>query len=287
MSLISPPLLAFMAVCDCHTVHAAAAQLHLTQTAVTQRIKNLEQKLATTLFIRTKKGMNLTTEGIHLLRYCKGVEQMSGETLAQIQSAGQESIYTLTITAPTSIMNSRIAPAMTNVFTDFSRLYVQFDTDDSIHRINKLRLGQSDIVITDPQFIDRELKSKKLSPENYQLVCAKSWANRRLRNIIKSERIVDFSPDDDMTFNYLRQYELYEHAQHERMFANRTELLAKLIASEQGYSVLTNEFIKPYIKNNELHVLNGGKIMLHDTSMAWYDRPNMPPYFQAIIDAIT
>lgn len=53
MSLLSPQLKAFMAIIDAKTVHAAASILNITQTAVTQRLRNLEAQLKTTLFIRS------------------------------------------------------------------------------------------------------------------------------------------------------------------------------------------------------------------------------------------
>lgn len=58
------------------------------QTAVTQRIRALEQILKITLFIRSRKGMGLTPEGQALYRYCLGVNELSGETLAGIKGVG-------------------------------------------------------------------------------------------------------------------------------------------------------------------------------------------------------
>ena len=51
-----------MAIVRQGTVHGAAGELHLTQTGVTQRIRAIEQKLETTLFLRSRKGMKLTQE---------------------------------------------------------------------------------------------------------------------------------------------------------------------------------------------------------------------------------
>ena len=56
MSLLSPQLQAFLAVANCKTVHGAAANIHLTQTAVTQRIRSLERLLKTTLFLSTQSS---------------------------------------------------------------------------------------------------------------------------------------------------------------------------------------------------------------------------------------
>ena len=61
--LLSAHLEAFMAVAKHNTVHAGARAIHISQTAMTQRIHALEQKLKTTLFIRSRHGMQLTSEG--------------------------------------------------------------------------------------------------------------------------------------------------------------------------------------------------------------------------------
>lgn len=45
MSLLPPALEAFLAIAQLKTVHGAARQLHMTQTAITQRIRSLESRL--------------------------------------------------------------------------------------------------------------------------------------------------------------------------------------------------------------------------------------------------
>src|SRR5579863_9181565 len=122
MSLLSPQLEAFLAIVRCKTVHGAGDELHLTQTAVTQRIRALEERLRTTLFIRTRRGMLLTSEGEALLRYCQAVRAIEGEALAKIKGAGTETEIQLCITGPTSIMRSRIIPQCIPILKKFPNL---------------------------------------------------------------------------------------------------------------------------------------------------------------------
>lgn len=60
----------------------ASKELLISEPAVSKSIKNLEGYLGAPLFTRTKKGVNLTTEGITLYEYIsKGIEYFkSGET---------------------------------------------------------------------------------------------------------------------------------------------------------------------------------------------------------------
>ena len=286
MSLLSPQLEAFIAIVKYKTVHAAAGSLYLTQTAVTQRLKILEKKLNTTLFIRRKSGMLLTQEGEALLQYCNTAKHIEKQTLSSIQGAALEETINLTISGPSSLMTSRIIPACMPVMKNFPKLLINFLIDDVEQRHEHLKTNLADLAITQQEDISQEFQTKTLASEKYLLVCSSQWANRSLQDIIKNERIIDFNPSDQVSFNYLKKYKLFEAAQKERYFVNRTQILASLISEQFGYGLLAEEFIQPYLNSKELIILNNGKALEHTYSLAWYHRPEPPAYFQALLMAI-
>jgi len=248
MSLLSPPLQAFMAIAKHKTVHSAASSIHITQTAVTQRIHSLEAKLGTTLFIRTRRGMILTPEGEALLRYCHAVNEIEGEALAKITGAGIDSNIRISITGPSSIMRARIIPQCYSVIKNFPHLLVHFDINDLENRIRSLRSGDSQLAVVHKEDVAPEMKHKILKPERYVLVCTSAWKKRKLRDIIETEHIVDYDFSDQMTFNYLKHFGLFEWVKHERHFANRTDALAMMLVAGYGYGVLTMEFSQSTLK---------------------------------------
>ena len=286
MSLLSPQLLAFMAIAQHKTVHAAANEIHLTQTAVTQRIRTLEKHLQTSLFIRTRRGMLLTPEGEALLRYCLASKELEIGALAAIQGTGTETEVELRISAPTSIMRSRVIPSCLPVISAFPQLLLDFNVDDKEHRHQLLRSGSTDFVIIREEHLAREMQYKKLKPEQYVLVGSPKWKNRKLTSIIQQERIIDFDPADNMTFNYLKHHQLLDNAKYSRHFVNRTENLALLVSEGVGYTTLTKEFAQPYIQSKQLIILNKGKAYDVFPMLAWFDRAEPPAYFKAIIGAI-
>src|SRR3990167_6431260 len=170
MSLLSPSLQAFWAVAKLKTVHGAAEVIHLTQTAVTQRIRTLEHQLKTTLFIRTRRGMLLTKEGEALLRYCQAAKELEGETLANIEGKDSTSKIKLTISGPTSIMSSRVIPSCLPIMKSFPRLLFHFDIDDIEHQHQKLRAGETDFEVICQGPVPQEMQQKKSSSEQYVLV---------------------------------------------------------------------------------------------------------------------
>ena len=286
MSLLSPQLQAFLAVCQQKTVHSAAEKLFITQTAVTQRIKSLEQSCKATLFIRSRKGMALTPEGEALLRYCHAVLELEGETLAQLQGVGKVIDRELTISAPSSIMQSRVLPACLPLMKKYQNLLFHFDVNDFENRHHQLKQGECDFAIMSEEQLSTEMKFKKLKPEEYILVGAAAWRQRNLINILSEERIIDYEPNDLITTLYLKQYGLLQYCKQGRYFINNTQKLAMLIERGIGYSVLTKEFAKPLLDSGKLICLNQDKTLNLTPVLAWYHRPTPSTFFNEIIAAI-
>ena len=212
---------------------------------------------------------------------------LEGQAMAHISGAAKETEVRVCVTGPSSFMRSRIIPQCFPVIEKFPNLLMHFDVTDKEERDKPLRAGTVEFALIQQENLAREMQHKILEPEKYVLVCTPKWKNRKLREIIREERIIDFTPHDQMTFNYLKQNKLFDLARHERHFVNRTESLAMMLIAGYGYTLLTKEFSAPYIKRKELMILNEGEIYENHITLAWYERPEPPDYFKAIIDAIS
>lgn len=74
----------------------AAANLNVTQTAVSARIKVLEEQLDRPLFVRNKAGARLTPAGDQFLRYATTLVQVWSRALHQVGiPAGRENVVTV------------------------------------------------------------------------------------------------------------------------------------------------------------------------------------------------
>jgi DNA-binding transcriptional LysR family regulator len=76
----------FRTVAEHLSLHKAAERLFLTQPAVTQQVKALEDKLGVRLFDRTPKGVSLTEQGSLLLRYAQRAAALAAEAAAKLAS---------------------------------------------------------------------------------------------------------------------------------------------------------------------------------------------------------
>jgi LysR family transcriptional regulator (chromosome initiation inhibitor) len=286
MKLFDPKLKAFVAVARHKTVHLAAEHLFLTQTAVTQRIKLLEEKLKVSLFIRSRRGMELTEEGHILLRYCHSMQSLEEDILREIKGAGIEIEASLHIAGPTSIMCARIIPALSGLTKKYPRLSLRFSIVDDHQRHLLLKHSECDLAILSPEQIMPEMSHKILAPEQYVLVGPKMWQQRDLKEIVSNEKIIDFLPDDQLSFAYLQKFKLFEVNHPERHFVNHTESLAFMVSQGLGYTVLTTEFMAPFIQRHELVVLNEAQTLENPMLLAWYQRTLPAPYFQDALDLL-
>jgi DNA-binding transcriptional LysR family regulator len=286
VTLLDPQLQVFFAVAQHKSMHAAAKVVHLTQTAVTQRIRTLESRLRTTLFIRTHHGVLLTAEGEALLRYCYASQELEGQALANIHGPGIETTVRLCISGPTSIMSSRIIPKCAPLMQKYPNLLLTFNVNDSAQRISSLQTGLSHFVIIEPQHSFKEMQIKPIQAEHYVLVGTADWASRELKEILQTERIIDFDEADPMTLNYLKQYDLLQYAQAERHFVNINESLVSLLIEGYGFGVLSMELCQPYLANKSLIVLNSGQSYENKLVLAWYERTEPPRYFSEVMELI-
>lgn len=144
----------FYEVATIGNITKASNKLNISQPAISKSIKNLEEQLGGTLFIRTKRGVILTDEGKIFYDHIKN---------AILDIEGAEKEFTNLINLDTGIIRIGISTTITENYLldylkEFNELYpniaIQIYTDISSELINKLRTGLLDIIIV--HFIDKE-----------------------------------------------------------------------------------------------------------------------------------
>lgn len=80
---------AFLAVAECGSFGLAAARLHLSQTAISHRMRKLEESLGVQLIVRTSRGITLTEAGDALLPRARSSVQELGASCDAVRTHGQ------------------------------------------------------------------------------------------------------------------------------------------------------------------------------------------------------
>lgn len=116
----------FLAATETGQFSAAAAKLHVTQTAVTSGIKELESSLGFSLFHRHHAaGVSLTPEGHHFLPHAHNVASAVRGALNSQLSTSQVAEGQLRVAATHSILGSYLIPTLAAFVRAYPRVEVE------------------------------------------------------------------------------------------------------------------------------------------------------------------
>lgn len=124
----------------------ASKQLFISQSAVSQSIKALENKLEQTLFIRSTKRVQLTPEGEILLRHIEPAMNLikRGETqLLESASIGGQ----IRIGASDTICRYFLVPYLERFHKEFPSAHIKVTNQTSMKCVDLLEAGQVDLIV--------------------------------------------------------------------------------------------------------------------------------------------
>lgn len=187
----------FCAVAECESFSKAAEKLYISQPAVTQAIRKLEENLKGKLFFRTPKGVSLTDEGRRLYKYIKS----SVDTMKNAENK-----FSQYLNLEEGDISVRTGSALGNILIydaikEFSKKYPKIKINiaggyvkDSIEALSK---GEVDLVAVNLPF-ETEKTNVQIIPckeiEDCFYVSKEYYENiknkNKVRELIKTELIV-------------------------------------------------------------------------------------------------
>lgn len=196
-TLSSAQLDAFYAVAQLRNFTQAAQRLHVTQSALSQRILNLEQELETALFIRDRAGLRLTEAAQELLRYCQLRGAAETEFLHRIKSPqSKELAGVLRVGGFSSVMRSVVLPSLKSLLQENPRLQLNFHIQELQDLPALLKRGEVDFIFSNEPWDHEEIISVNVGEESCVLVEAKNYQGPDI--------FIDHDEDDQTTVQYLK-----------------------------------------------------------------------------------
>ena len=164
---------AFVLVAETGSFSHAAAQLHLTQPAVSKRVSLLEQQLETELFDRIGRTVNLTESGRALLPHARAVQQALQAARQSVRDLSGEVAGQLRLATSHHIGLHRLPP----VLSDFTRAYpgahIDIDFMDSEQAYELILQGKAELaVITLAPTSDAKLVTLPIWPDPLDFMVA-------------------------------------------------------------------------------------------------------------------
>lgn len=125
----------------------AADRLYLTQPAISQQIRNLEEELGVELLVRGVRQIKPTLQGEVLYDYAKKILQLTQEAEISVKSMGAELQGELRVGTLNSLGLSFMSPIVSRLLKHNPKLSVTVDYDLGPSLINAFKSKQLDILI--------------------------------------------------------------------------------------------------------------------------------------------
>ena len=125
----------------------ASEELHISQPAISQSIKKLEDQLGGTLFLRSNKGMELTSEGKMFYEYVKGALELINNAENEFTSFKDLSKGEIKIGCSTTLTKLVLINTLKDFHLNYPNININITNDLTSNLINDLKLGKLDFVI--------------------------------------------------------------------------------------------------------------------------------------------
>lgn len=275
MALSSAQLEAFIAVAQTLSFTQAAERLYITQSALSQRVLNLEKELETTLFIRDRSGLKLTEVGSKLVRYCQLKNSLEDDFLAGLKSKDSiELAGVLRIGGFSSVMCSVVLPSLANLLKTHRKLKIQTVSREMSDLLNLLKRGEIDYMILGDHLDKEELERVALGVEKNVLVEAKNYSGPDI--------YLDHDEADQTTASYLRRAKKSAQAI-ERLFLDDIYGVIEGAKLGLGRAVVPRHLIQ---NEKKLTVLNPNLTLDVPVYLYYYLQPYYPNLHAQVVASL-
>ncbi|WII73200.1 LysR family transcriptional regulator [Bdellovibrio sp. 22V] len=272
MMLTTTHLDAFLAVSRNLNFTKAAAELHVTQSALSQRILNLEKELGTTLFIRDRGGIKLTETANELVRYCRIKNQLEEEFLNSLKNKTAEKLAgVLRIGAFSSVMSSLVLPAFAPFFKDNSSVSFHAFNREMSHLPDMLKRGEIDYMLLDHKLDWEDLEQVHLFDESYVLTEKKNYDGPDI--------YLDHDEQDTTTFKYLR-FAGVKQKNIKRQYLDEIHGIIEAVKLGVGRAVLPLHLVK---QEKNLQILSPQTVLKVPVYLSFYSQPYYSKLHQSVL----
>lgn len=199
MGLSSLQLDAFFAAARARNFSRAAKELCITQSALTQRISNLENDIGISLFVRKPRGVEPTEAGERLLRYCQTRDLLERELMESLSGKGDHDTLggALRIAGYSSVARSVLLPALMPLMREHPKMALHLENAEIRDLPGLLFSGEVDFLVLDHPLTHADLETVQLGQEELVLIESRDHP-------VREDVYLEHDPEDPSTIQYFQ-----------------------------------------------------------------------------------
>lgn len=255
-------LQAFIKTAETLNITQAASKLHLTQSALSQRLAHLETELEVTLFIREPRGLKLTEAGERLLRFALLNQKFEEEMLQDLMGSATELSGSVRIAAYSSVLRSVLIPALSVFLQKNPKVTVSFQSFEMIELEGILKTANADIIVTDYNWDKKGIIKKIIGTEEFVVI-----ENKQVQS--PKDVYLDHGPSDNATEDFFKQQN-HPPQFYRRSFMGDVYGIIDGVELGLGRAVMSKHLIR---KNKKIKVLKQYQKMKRPVCMYYFEQP--------------
>lgn len=249
----------FNIVAEKRSFSKAAEKLFMTQSAVSQAIKQLEDSIDMILFKRTAKGVELTDAGVTLYKYSSSAMELLETGLHKLESLKTLEEGELKIGASDTISSYFLLPRLEMFHKLHPNIKIQIINRVTTETIDLLKNGKIDIAFGNLPIEDDNIEIKKCMTVHDTFVAGnnfKQYKNKKLSRAEIANLPLILLEKKSNTRKYIDRIFLESgHSITPCIELGAHELLLQLAQINLGISCVVREFSENYLKNHEVFEL--------------------------------
>jgi LysR family transcriptional regulator for metE and metH len=245
------------------SVTRAAERLHLTQSALSHQLRDIESRLGIQLFLRLGKKMVLTPPGERVLGTAKRVLDEIGRTEEDLKLMSQNGKGVLRLCTQCNTGYHWLPPLLQSFHRKFPGVDVQIMVNATDRPIEALLEGQIDLAVVTSDIDDKRLTTERLFDDELVAVVAPSHPFAK-RSCIQpedfaEEHLIIYSADPQDSYTFMRILRP-AHVEPARVSqVPLTEAILELVKAGLGVSVMARWAIEPALKTGAVKAVRIGK----------------------------
>lgn len=251
----------FLTLCRVLNYTKTAKILHITQPAVSQHIKYLEEEYGVKLFIYEGKNLYLTESGKILYQFTAGIES-SSQRIKELIASPTNSYLPIHFGTTLTIGEYTMPEILSNLIHDFPKIHITMEVGNTKTLLNKLENGGIDFALLEGHFDKTKYNTAMFSKENFIGICSPlnplSKESVSFEDIFKERLIVrEMGSGSREIFEQI----LYEHNITMDNFFQRLEIgninvIKDLVSQDLGITFLYEKAVEKELKDGSLSQIN-------------------------------
>jgi DNA-binding transcriptional LysR family regulator len=181
----------FKAVAEQGGISKAALRLHRVPSNVTTRVKQLEEKLGTTLFLRRNRRLVLSAEGKRLLGYADRLLHLSSEAEAALRNGSPAGVFQ--IGALESTAATRLPPLLSRYHRSYPEVRLELVTGTTGALIAKVMNHEVEAAFVAEPFLADDLEGRPVFSEELVLITPRSFRKIKTPRDIGRTTLIAFA----------------------------------------------------------------------------------------------